>query len=373
MMPAQVLGTETAELDLDAGIDDAADQARIVLTARRVPQGDVGRPIRVLLGGVELLRTALPEPGEMVEGLVSAEALKALASFGVELRDADDQPMDASGLVLRGQLFEALSLSSDAFFEKVQLHHTRYRSKHLLEIAARVTYLRHPRDFVVRASALTIMAHRYLERPGAAVNDAEAERIGWLRDEAERVVPEGSALIAAAQATHGKIDWRHVRWTISLATVAGYLCLYDESYRRALEFFRAAGKHTSLVGVARVSALNLVTTAFAGGLIAHMLDLRDEARSTLVRGVESVKDSVAAQNLLENVWVLGDLQNVLKAARQCYVALLRLGLIELRASPPMIDDATQILTSEVRGPLRGMVVGGRVPTLARHLTQFGGK
>jgi hypothetical protein len=70
--------------------------------------------------------------------------------------------------------------------------------------------------------------------------------------------------------------------------------------------------------------------------------------------------------------VLGDLQNVLRAARQCYIALLRLGLLEVRVSPPVIDDGMQIDVSDVRSPLQDILLSGRVPALAAHLARHGG-
>jgi hypothetical protein len=341
--------------------------------AVRAPAEWADRQIALRLGKQELGWLPLVE-GSRTRATLNVTALHGLEDYAVHLSDESGADLaDAAEWILEGEFFEAMSISPANFLDRVQLHHSRFRSRHLLELAAHAFYLHHPEaEFVLRAAALTILSHRYLEKPAESLDAIETRRVAWLLAEAGPVTAEGAALVKAAEDAGAKVDWRHVRWTVSLATVAAHLSLYDESYEQALSFFELATRHTHLVHYAKVSALNLVICAFAEGLLAHMLDRTDQARAALTRGVEAVKPIVQAQNLMENVWVLGDLQNVLRASRQCYIALIRLGLKEARVSPPVIDENMQIELGEVRSPLQKIVLSERVPALAAHLARHGG-
>ena len=356
--------TNAPPVAVDAVTEDGG-RFRIALTAPSL----AGQAVTVAIGGVVVL-SAPVAPDGTASGAIRAEDLKDLGGGEVSVRDASGTAL--AGATLRGDLFEAVSLPPERFHEKVQLHHSRYASPHLLEIAARTSFLSSPPDaFVLRAAALTILAHRYLERRPDTLTEGEFARVAWIVGHAAELVPQGEALIAAGEAPGKRLDWRHVRWTVSLATVAAHLSLLDESYGAALDFLSAATRHTRLVHVAKVSALNLTICSFAEGIVAHMLGRHDQARAALLNGVESVKPIVAAQNLTENVWVLGDLQNVIKGARQCYIALVRLGLLEVRASPPVLEEGTRIITADVRGPLEKILRSGRARDLDRHLSKHG--
>ncbi|MCR0982840.1 hypothetical protein [Roseomonas populi] len=360
------------QIEIHATPEDRKGPLSLVISVRS-PAEWSGRNLSLRLGARELVLMPLQD-GNTVRAVLDVTGLQGREDYVVGLQD--EAGRDISGeadWVLSGLFFEALRVTPAEFLDKVQLHHSRFRSQYLLELAAHGFYLRHPEaEFVLRGAALTILSHRYLEKPADSLDPQEVTRVTWLLGQARPVVEEGAALVRAAETEDRRVDWRHVRWTVSLATVAAHLSLYDESYPQALLFFELATRHTHLVHYAKVSALNLVICAFAEGLIAHLLSRPDQARAALVRGVEAVKPIVQAQNLMENVWVLGDLQNVLRASRQCYIALLRLGLIELRVTPPMIDDSMQIEVGEVRSPLQRIIMADRVPTLARHLAQHGG-
>ena len=361
-----------AKIEIEASPEEAKGHLSLAFSVR-APEEWTGRQVTLLLGARELARLTI-EQGGRSQGTLDVNALKTPDDYAVRVLDETGADLsDAAEWTLLGEFFEALGVGPSNFLDKVQLHHSRFRSRHLLELAAHAFYLNHPEaEFVLRAAALTILSHRYLEKPADSLSPEETERVSWLLAEAGPVTAEGSALVKAAEDAGQKVDWRHVRWTVSLATVAAHLSLYDESYAQSLRFFELATRHTHLVHYAKVSALNLVICAFAEGLLAHMLGQADHARAALTRGVEAVKPIVQAQNLMENVWVLGDLQNVLRASRQCYIALIRLGLKEARVSPPVIDANMQIELGEVRGPLQKIVLAERVPALAAHLAKHGG-
>ena len=356
-------------IEIEASPEETKGPLSIALSVR-APAEWAGRQAYLRLGSRELAWFPL-EDGVRARATLDVTAFRTADDYVLRLTDGTGTDI-AGEAVLHGLFFDALRVSPGEFLDKVQLHHSRFRSRHLLELAAHGFYLNNPgAEFVLRAAALTILSHRYLEKPADSLSPEETVRVAWILREAGPVVEEGAALVHAAESSGAKVDWRHVRWTVSLATVAAHLSLYDESYEQALSFFELATRHTHLVGYAKVSALNFVICAFAEGVLAHMLAKPDQARAALTRGVEAVKPVVQAQNLMENVWVLGDLQNVLRASRQCYIALLRLGLIEMRVSPPVIDDSMQIEVSEVRSPLQNILLSERVPTLAAHLARHG--
>jgi len=360
-------------IEIEASPEPARGGFVLNLTAD-APAGWQGRSVSLLLGEWPLARLTLGEAGP-VKAPLDLRILARREDYVLHIRDETGAALDdAADWSLKGEFFEALRVSPENFLDKVQLHHSRFRSAPILEMAAHAFYLNHPEaEFVLRAAALTILSHRYLEKPADSLSEAETARVAWILDEAGTAVPEGAALVRAAEEAGSKVDWRHVRWTVSLATVAAHLSLYDESYEPALSFFELAVRHTHLVHYAKVSALNLVICAFAGGIVAHMLGKGEQAKTLLVQGVESVKPIVQAQDLMENVWVLGDLQNVLRAARQSYIALVRMKVIETRVSPPVIDDNAQIETGQVKSPLQKIILSGRVPRLQAHLAEYGAR
>jgi hypothetical protein len=360
-----------SKAEIQASLGPAGSQFTVTLTLR-APAEWVGRTVSLRLGEGELLRAEAPEAAMQVT--IDILAFRTASHYALRLQDGTGAEIPWTECELRGEFFEALLISPQTFWDRAQLNHSRFQSRHLLELAAHGFYLRHPEaEFPLRGAALTILGHRYLEKPPDSLTPAESARVAWLLDEAERVTREGAALIHEIESKGAKIDWRHVRWTVSLATVAAHLALYEEDYEQALSFLELATRHTHLVNYSKVSALNFVICAFAEGVIAHLLGRTDRARSVLIHGIESVKPIVQAQNLLENVWVLGDLQNVLRAARQCYIVLVRMGILEVRVSPPVIEDAIQIDVNELQSPLPRIIRAGRVPELAALIAAHGGR
>ena len=168
-------------------------------------------------------------------------------------------------------------------------------------------------------------------------------------------------------------DWRYIRWTISLATVAGYLALLNNQYTDAATLFAVNVRQVPNVHFAKVSALNLVLGCFTHGLLMSAFGMRDRARDSFSTGLEAVKPVVQAQNLFENVWVIGDLMNVMVAARQCFIALVRLNLQDFDQSEPIIEPGQQIDTALLKGHLRAILNAGLAPLLADHLMSCGGR
>ncbi len=352
-------------IEVTASLDETARTAAFVLRPGLRLPGKSSRQWVVSLGGRVLARFPAHMPAP-VSAVLPLAALYEVQHDILEIHD--DQGQDVSDWVqLRGggELFAALRIgSAEEFFTRLQQHHTRFRSPFLLELGARVAFGSAWADYRVRASALTIIAHRYLERLPGRFSPEEEARLDWLLEAASGLLPQGEAALH-----QGPRDWEVARWTTSLATVCGYIALIRQQPERALEFFAVHGRQTGTVDIARVSALNLVVGCFMHGVLCHMAGQVEEARRSLVLGLETVKPSVQAQDLLENVWVIGDLMNVMAAGRQCFIALVRLRLLRNDPARPVIDADAVIEPSAVKGPLQRILEGGHAPELAEHLAR----
>lgn len=365
------LNRNSADIIFSSIVDDAAGSVRFE-TAADLPPYRIDGPLTLSVGGRSVLRLpAEGRPGPIVGETLTIDDLRALPHHAIEIRDGGGNDVEQTlDFALAGDFFEAISIqTAQAFFGRIQLNHSRYKSPLLLEMGARAGYARFAQDYRIQAAALTIIAHRFLEMPIEQLKPDD-KRLSWLLDNAATVIARGEAMIGAA----AEPDWEVARWTISLATVAGYLSLIGDRYVRAETFFAVPVRYVALVSVARVSALNIVNGCFVHGLLSHVLGRNDIARASLTTGVESVPTLVAAQDLMENVWVMGDLMNVMRSARQCFIALVRLKLLPAQSptTGPVIDNSAQMLASDVVGPLHGILLGGRSALIARALVGSGG-
>jgi hypothetical protein len=302
---------------------------------------------------------------------IAFDDLRRLRQFDIKVVDANGQDRSSDyTLDISGDFLGATRLSSQgAFFDKVQLNHLRYKSPLAVEIGARAAYWRFSGDFTVQAAALTIIAHRFLEVPVTTLKPTDDAELSWLFEQAEALLATGEAKIAEAASP----DWEVVRWTISLATVAGYIALIQDRYARAEQLFAIPVRHIDLVHLAKVSALNVVNGCFLHGMLSLVLGRADAAKASLTKGVQSLPAIVSAQNLMENVWVIGDMMNLMRAARQSFIAMVRLRLIPATSpSGPVIAGNTQIAIAELQSPLHGILLAGRAALLARAVTNAGG-
>lgn len=342
-------------------------------------EGMVGASVALTVGGEAIATFSLSGGNDTGDGHIRFAPVEVDISKLLRLTDTHFDAIDAYGRPLEpdvpvqfeGDVFRALALDTpDEFHKLIQLHHSRFTSPVLLELGAWAAVLRFPDDFVVRNAGLVVMAHRILERPFAQLQPEDFERSQTIVQMALEDIVIGEELIRAAGDTP---DWRHIRWTISIATVAGYLALLNNRYTDAATLFAVNVRQVPNVHFAKVSALNLVLGCFTHGLLMSAFGMRDGARDSFSTGLEAVKPVVQAQNLFENVWVIGDLMNVMVAARQCFIALVRLNLRSFDPSQPVIDPGQQIDTGLLKGHLRAILNAGWAPLLADHLTACGGR
>lgn len=351
-----------------AQLDDTAEEVRFTAT----PDAPLPAPVEVTLDGMTLAR--IPAGDVPVPDLVLPfEALRDIARGELVLRRYG-LPMPPGALRAEGEFFEALALPDAATFHaKVQLNHSRYASRLLLELGARAAHERFADDPLTRMAALTILAHRHIERLSGDRGPAEEARIAWLLARARPLVEEARRRLPAHVPDAPRPAWQEVRWSVSLATVAGLLHLAGGNYAAARDMFALPRHCLHHVALSKVSALNMVSGCFLHGVLSHMLGDPDAARASLEAGIEGVKPVVQAQDLMANVWVIGDLVNVLRIARQCFIARARLGLVPPAGPEPQIDAGSVLTLDELAGPLPVMARQGLVPRLREHIRRHDGR
>jgi hypothetical protein len=264
---------------------------------------------------------------------------------------------------LAGDFFEAITLPSpERFWDKVQLNHSRYSNRDLLHVAARASFLRFKDSFLVRAAALTILAHRILESNFGQLSPDEKEEIKWIGARAPELVAHGLAEISATDKPH----WTSVRWTVSLATVAAYLCLIENDLTKAAEYFAKAASQADHIGLSKVSALNIVNACYMAGMLAVVQKKPEAARNYFEQGVLFFKQAVAVQSILDNVWIIGDLLNVGRASRQCYIAMAIFDLLP-PSKTPRVDPKSVLHIREIKSPLHAILHAGLAPDLLKCL------
>ncbi|WP_191084313.1 hypothetical protein [Roseococcus microcysteis] len=346
-----------------AQLDDSAQEARFTAT----PDKALPAPVEVTLDGVVLARIPAGDPGAQTL-VLPFEALRDISRGELAFRPGGAPPPPGA-LRPEGEFFEALALPDAAtFFQKVQLNHSRYASPLLLELGARCAHERFTHDPLTRAAALAILGHRHIERLGTQRAPAEEARIAWLLERARPLMAEAWRRLPAHVPDPPRLAWQEVRWSVSLATVAGLLHMAGGDYAAAREMFALPRHCLHHAALSKVSALNMVSGCFLHGVLSHMLGDPDAARASLEAGIEGVKPVVQAQDLMANIWVIGDQVNVMRIARQCFIARSRLGLVPPDAGPePRLGAAAVLTLDELAVPLPAMARKGLVPRLQEHI------
>jgi hypothetical protein len=338
-----------------------------------IPPSLLGRSLELRFGPriVMVLRMpSQPAEEELFFGptQLPMDSLRDQHDFTIALIDQDDpdRPPVIPGRS-EGAVLEAVTLpTTAAFFEKAQLHHSRYTSKAMLALAARAAYPRFA-EFQPRAAALTILAHRYLERDlkGFTANDVAAMQ--WISGEAAKMVREGAGIIAGEAP---RFDM--VRWTVSLATVGGLLALCRDDLEEARFFFGTSSAQMHLVARAPVTALNLTIGCLLHGLLSAMAGEMDAARASLEKALTSYPQIVAAQDMLTNIWVVGDLINVAHVARMAFVALGRLHMLREK-KVPMLNDTDGLSLAGLQMPVGRIMAAGLCPRFSAGVQEIGAR
>jgi hypothetical protein len=341
----------SSEFDPDAGV------VSFVCTVSMLPEALAGRTLELRLGRRTLMAVKLPtrkgkQPLKFGPVTRQMDALKKMTEFALTLR-IDETGETANVLETDGEFLEAASIKDAAhFFNRVQIHFSRFQYGDLLVVGARAAYNNIP-DYYVRAAALTVQIHRLIERTVERLAAEDRTTVEQFLSQASAVVTEGERMIAATE----EPDWRLVRWTTSLATVGANLALSVDNSAQARSLYRSAAQNTPLVRVAAVSALNCINSCFLAGTMAAFAGDAVEARELLELGVTGYQTCVAAQDMLQNVWVVGDLINAARASRQCFIALAKLNFLD-NTNGDRIDAGTTIDLAEIDSPVATLVNAG---------------
>lgn len=364
MGDSEIESALASALSVSSALISDADAAEFRVTIAELPPALAGAKLRLRLGSVTIMLLQMPverQNGPLHYGPTRLPLAKLRRQREFDLAvsyDSGSPPFRCKITRLSGDLLEALSLPTrDAFFNKIQLNHRRYKNPMLLLLGAIAAYGRFP-DFDVRAAALTIPAHRLLEKDFRSFDDDDRALMRWICEEGLRVVEEGAAELARTTTP----DWTLVRWTVSLATVCGLLSICQDRLAEATKLFGLAAAQTDHVTISPVSALNLVNACLIHGLLLAADGQRDLARATLERGVQAFPKCAMSQDVMRNIWVLGDLLNVCRASRTCFIALGRIGLLQPKSEPQMNETDTLDL-AQVKSPLHDILKAGLAPRL----------
>lgn len=347
---------------------EGEDRIAFLVEVTDVPPSLLGVRMRLALGPVTVMTFTPParpttHPLRFGPTRLDYANVVLLSSHVLTLRP-DDAPAQAAVTVHHGtgEVMEAMTLPDEAvFFERIQLHHSRFRDRRLLVLGARASFP-HLASFEARCAALTVVAHRLLEaNPAEPPSKFTSALAAWVLSEGDMLVTEGAARLAQTQ----EAAWSDVRWTVSLATVCALLSLCRDDIEGAHHHFGIAAAQTHHVAVAPVSALNLVNACLFKGLLLAMDGRMEEAREHFERGVKAFPPCVAAQNVMLNVWVIGDLINVARASRLCFIALARCGLLP-PSNEPKVSPGSHLDLGGVQSPVARILAAGH----ARRLAEF---
>jgi len=332
-----------------------------------VPATLAGRRLRLCLGETGLLLTPLRATGEPPAfGPIRLTEAEALRHAGLAWRLASHGLPPLPPGRVEGAPLEAMGIATEeAFFAKVQLCHSRFEDPLLLRLGARAGWRNLP-GFAPRAAALTVLAHRMLERDLRRLAPADRAEMEWICAQGRRVVAEGQAALAATPRPQSTL----VRWTTSLAMACALLALCQDDLGAAGFFFGTAAAQTGHVAVAPVAAVNLVQACLMQGLLLAIAGEAIAARAVLERGVRFFQPAVAAQDVMADVRVIGDMIAAGRVARQCYIALAVLGMVEAQAKPRIHPDA-RIELRQLAAPVARILEAGLCPRLARGLERLG--
>lgn len=353
-------------------VDDAKRMLVFAAEANGFAAEAGGPPTVVMsIGGRQIAKFTF---GSGTDGRLTASAecrvsnLLGLAGFEVKYATEAGGPIpDGLQIEATGQFFEAIALKTrDDFINLVQAHHSRYRSQVLLELAARSCFVRFTEDFVVRMGAQVIIGHRMIERFAKEADEFDRERAHEFVTLAREEVRLGCARVAQRSPLP---DWHDVRWTVSLGTVAGYLAMVCERYDDAAALFEANVGLIGYVEVSKVSALNFVLSCLYHGLLSDFQGQKKLAKASLLVGLSSTKPMVQAQNLFENVWVIGDLINVMKVSRECFIALIRLDLMPGVYNYPIVEADMPLALGQAKSPFPGLLRKGYAPRFRAYLAE----
>ena len=356
---------------LTASFGPGSRSIRFLAELGALPQESLGTNWLLTIGPVTVMGIRIPKyeqslPYRFGPTELAFDSFLMLTRFDLRLVEEGQSPeIGAPVGGLSGEILEAISLADEGrFFEKIQVHHSRYQDPLVLMVGAKAGFERFS-DYRTRAAALTVLSHRLLERDPRSFSEGDRRLVAWICEQGREMVRHGLAAIANPNqaAIPDKWRWAYVRWTVSLASVCAQLSLCRDDLVGARDFYAAAAGQLPNVGLAPVSSLNLVNACLMLGLLLATEGDDIGARQALERGVRAFQDCVAVQDVMANVWVVGDMVNVARASRMCFITLGRLGLLTRGPEPKLNNEVDVLAIDDIQSNVGSILAAGCSPKL----------
>lgn len=348
-----------------ANEDEGFFEFSVVVTGNHRPAGD--RNLVLRLGSSTIIGMKFPADMDRNErrfgpSRIAMRSLRWNAEYTVWLIDeASGESVQVPAANLEGDGFEAVTIADKkSFLVRIQNNHTKFQSADVLTIGAKSFY--HRTDSAeLKAACLTILFHRLIWREPAEITEPDFEFLRWLVAQSMKVLDLLQAKLAGKPATK-----ELVRWTISLATVAGHGAVIGNDPQRATDLYAIAGGQAKNLAASPVSGTNVVNGAIFSGLFEAAMGNMEAANTRLRDAMMSLKPMVEAHNPLANVWVVGDIAEASLGLRQAMIAMVRLGLISNK-NEPMIQQDDYFDVHQIKSPVGAFLEAGYCQDVWRNL------
>lgn len=327
-----------------------------IVTGAALPAGDRNLVLRV--GTSTIMRLSFPRDMERNErrfgpSRIAVRSLRWNANYRVWLVDEESgESAEIAPEHLEGEPFAAVQIAEKQdFLVHIQNNHTKYASPDLLMLGAKSFYYR-TESPELKAACLTIMFHRLIWLEPADLVEPDIEFLRWLVTQSMTTLALLQRQLASAPPTKDG-----VRWTISLATVAGHGALVGNDPIQAKALYAIAGDQAPNLGVSPVSGMNMIHGSLFSGLIEAGLGNMEMAEKQLRAAMSGIRAMVDAHNLFANVWVIGDIADAALSLRQAMIAMVRLGLLSNR-NEPMIAPDDYFDVHAIKSPVGNFLAAG---------------
>ncbi|MDB5686451.1 MAG: hypothetical protein JWR77_1040, partial [Rhizorhabdus sp.] len=262
---------------------------------------------------------------------------------------------------LEGDPFTAINIASKGeFLVQIQNNHTKYASPDVLMLGAKSFYYRTDSP-ELKAACLTIMFHRLIWLDPAELAEADFEYLRWLVSQGMTTLTLLQRQLTAAPPTK-----EGVRWTISLATVAGHAAFVSNDPVQAKALYAIAGDQSVNLAVSPVSGMNVIHGSLFSGLLEAATGDMEMADKQLRAAISGLRSMVEAHNLLANIWVIGDIADAALSLRQAMIAMVRLGLVSNKIEP-MIGPDDYFDIHAIKSPVGNFLAAGYCRDVWRNL------
>lgn len=326
-----------------------------IVTGAALPAEDRSLVLRV--GTSTIMRLAFPKDMERNERRfgptrTAVRSLRWNADYTVWL--VDEQTGESAEIApeqLEGDPFAAIAITEKRdFLVHIQNNHTKYATPDVLMLGAK-SFFHRTDSAELKAACLAIMFHRLIWLDPADLVEADLEYLHWLVTHAMGALDILQRQIAASPTKEA------VRWTISLATVAGHAALIGNDPTWAKTLYAIAGDQAVNLAASPVSGMNVIHGSLFSGLLEAAMGNMEMADKQLRAAISGLRNMVEAHNLFANIWVIGDIADAALSLRQAMIAMVRLNLISNK-NEPMIAPGDYFDIHAIKSPVGNFLSAG---------------